>query len=578
MIYYYGAPLFLALSWLLALSFTGLDVIMLAGTAALLSCAAAWSLRRGFQINQMSMGLIMAAVLLWFSCSLLWSQAPYRSWLYLISFSTLPLAYFIAQGFGRRQYRFLGIMVLGAGVVLAGWAVLQYHNVFPIQFLFRASASFLDPNSYAALGYLLLFPAVAVCFRVEGRERWLVFAAIVLLVAGISATGSRAGWLIAVVGCSFVLWIYRKEAAIKAVALLLVAAFVFWLVEMQWYSGFELARRMAEDSAGANSPSAQVRFMLWESTWQLIQQGPWWGYGLGTFSLLYGGVRSPQEWVTTGAYVHSDPLQLLLEVGVPGLLLFLLLWGLLGLRLLVLLRKAGSDRGVDVAILLALLMFGAQCLINFNLYNISLTLLLGMMIGYLDRGDEKPDRACNPAILWPAATVWLVLIAVLASDAMGEYLQQPIMRGGIDVPLEVKVCRQAELVSLIRPSMPGMFVHRAACALQHQQGCAAVKEALAAMDQSIQASPLQPELHAMKGQILLRANAVCVEQPVYQGYLEFQRALVANPSYLPARIIIANLEFQSGRREQAKAVLQEGLKYGMQQSQMNLLKQRIAQL
>jgi len=79
----------------------------------------------------------------------------------------------------------------------------------------------------------------------------------------------------------------------------------------------------------------------------------------------------------------------------------------------------------------------------------------------------------------------------------------------------------------------------------------------------------------MKAQILLRAKPVCIKNSVGQGYLEFQRVLSVNPAYLPARLIMANLQSQSGRTDLAKAILLDGLNYGMNLNQLNMLKQQI---
>ncbi|MBN4076880.1 O-antigen ligase family protein, partial [Mariprofundus ferrooxydans] len=445
-------------------------------------------------------------------------------------------------------------------------------------FPFRASANFIDPNSYAALGYLLLIPALACCFRIQGVERGLLCAVMVLLIAGITATGSRAGWLAAVGGCMFVLWRCRKETAFKPIAMLLVTAFLFFLLEMQWYSDFELAVRGNETvGVGSNNPGIQLRLLMWQSAWQLVLDGPWWGYGLGTFSLLYGAVRDPLDFITAGSFVHNDALQLLLEVGIPGLLLFVSLWLVMIVRLFLLLRKSKHDDYMEVAMLVAIILFGLHSLINFNFYNISLIMLLGMMMGYLDRGAAERVKLYSARLFWLIALPVFSVVVVLAFDIAGERLQMPIMQSGLAAKLDQQACLDAEKVSFVRPSMPGMYVHKAICALQYQQGCSAIVQAVSAMDEATQVSPLQPELYALKGQILMRAAATCIENPVNAGYLEFQRALSVNPAYLPARFVMANIQRQSGHPDVAKSILLDGLHYGMEIRQLNILKQRIKQ-
>jgi len=118
MSYSYWTLSFLSFSWLLALSFTGLNVTMLAATLILLLCAMLFSLKRGVYVNHKGISLLMALIIIWFSCSLFLSQAPYRSWLYVMSFVSFPIAYFISQNIvDRKLYKYLAMLVFAAGAL-----------------------------------------------------------------------------------------------------------------------------------------------------------------------------------------------------------------------------------------------------------------------------------------------------------------------------------------------------------------------------------------------------------------------------------------------------------------------------
>src|SRR5581483_3868660 len=124
------------------------------------------------------------------------------------------------------------------------------------------------------------------------------------------ATGSKAGWLIAVgiaALCLFRLnWPFRlKMATIAGVVILGLAIFA-----IRFHSYF---------ANGATSVGA--RFDYWRAAMQITVTHPITGTGPGTFQRPYGELKSPDAEMTR--LTHNDYLEQFSDSGVPGGILYM---------------------------------------------------------------------------------------------------------------------------------------------------------------------------------------------------------------------------------------------------------------
>ncbi len=160
-----------------------------------------------------------------------------------------------------------------------------------------------------ALAALLIFTVPQVLVRAwtsSGSKRILWSLIVLVLLAGLAATGSVGGWVC--LGLALAILLYRQRA--KKWLLGLAGLLVVILALLLWYRGVHswvLA-------------SYSMRLELWHSAWLLFSQRPWFGWGLGTFGEAYQAAGLP---LGTGAlFTHDLPLQLLVETGLVGTLLF----------------------------------------------------------------------------------------------------------------------------------------------------------------------------------------------------------------------------------------------------------------
>lgn len=176
-----------------------------------------------------------------------------------------------------------------------------------------------NPNDMALLTNLLLPLAIGFFLSARTVPRRLAFGAlIVLMVVAIFATFSRAGFLTLVVTfcCYFVLLRKRAERALAPILLLVV------VVALPFMPGDYLGRLATITDIGSDvTNSAQTRMRDYQAAVSLVLDNPLTGTGVGTNMLAMNETRG-----ATWTQIHNVYLTLAVELGLPGLLLFVLLW------------------------------------------------------------------------------------------------------------------------------------------------------------------------------------------------------------------------------------------------------------
>jgi O-antigen ligase len=138
------------------------------------------------------------------------------------------------------------------------------------------------------------------------------------------------------------------------------------------------------------SGDLEFRIQIWSDTLHVVAAYPWTGCGLGAYE--HGFYRFKTVAPTnTVDFAHNDYLQILAELGIPGLLLVAVLGGWIlkrTLKLVVLMRD-GPDWDLAVGLLGALLTFGLHSLAEFNLYIPANALALAWLAGVATSLESK---------------------------------------------------------------------------------------------------------------------------------------------------------------------------------------------
>jgi O-antigen ligase len=306
-----------------------------AGTLALVWRGLRWP--RRFALGPPVVFLI-AAVLL--SC---WSSP-------VPAFSLVEAEYFlcgplwllllILWGGGQARLRALAVLVAAAGAVVAAIALLQWSGHDPLLFggyrvvwgtmvgRMRLYSTFGNPNFVA--GYLVgaIFLALALA-GVSSKFPWKVAscASMAAMFAAIVGTRSRGAWVGLAAGLLVARFVWRRgvkltdasspPAAPGGVSPTLCLAI---LPALAYVASFT-------QTADALLTHFEGRLYLWRVSWPMFAEHPLFGRGWGTFQLCYLDLQARflqahPDLVRHWSHIrqlHNDPLQILLEAGVVGL-------------------------------------------------------------------------------------------------------------------------------------------------------------------------------------------------------------------------------------------------------------------
>jgi O-antigen ligase len=176
----------------------------------------------------------------------------------------------------------------------------------------RVFGTFVYPNALAG-GLLLLLPLTMAGVREISTKpaiRWLLGGW--LTVGGLATlywSGSKSGWLIALVMAGLALWRLPAKFSLKAMVVGCLVMVGIALFLGRYGSYFE---------KGASSLSARRDY--WRAAGQMIRERPLLGYGPGTFQRQYSALKPPEAEMAKLA--HNDYLQQGCDSGLPAMLTY----------------------------------------------------------------------------------------------------------------------------------------------------------------------------------------------------------------------------------------------------------------
>lgn len=182
---------------------------------------------------------------------------------------------------------------------------------------------FAEHGTYGAFLCLLLPVSLFEALERRGVARALFAAAFIAAFSGVALSYTRASWLslLLVLPPAVLAWAARRRAwrALIAPAALVLGSV---LLVAALGVGTRLARH-AETVVQSENESNLERVNRWMAAWEMTKDRPWTGVGYGAYADAYPAYRR-KEIVTELVYrhmgVHSEPLRLLAETGIPGLL------------------------------------------------------------------------------------------------------------------------------------------------------------------------------------------------------------------------------------------------------------------
>lgn len=193
------------------------------------------------------------------------------------------------------------------------------------------------PNVLGAffVSYMFLFLGLFLT-HAKRLGGWLLFLAFPLCVMATTMTFSRGAYLALAVGLLVACCVRNKWLLLPAAALALVISAKPTLLptpirhrlEMTW-SQMPSTSRVDAPLARHLDTSSAVRLEIWRSSLAIIHDHPWWGVGIGAFQRF---IPHYTKGTITNLDAHNAFLLIAAEQGLPTLLVFCLILGLIGFQ------------------------------------------------------------------------------------------------------------------------------------------------------------------------------------------------------------------------------------------------------
>ncbi len=323
-------------------------------------------------------------------------QTGFQDFLYLLSGIAIFLAGLSVPAQERRFVAF-GICILAVVSSLLGLAQRFGGVTSPLQFFaaqgwinggFFSNHNFLAAQLYCAIPFAA---ALAIGLGQKRMVHWAVaalfaLAALIVYLAGLGATGSRAGIVFAMISVllsAVLLWarsqIPNQTSGISSKAMIFLIAGLL-LVTAQF--GLAGILRLAQ-----TDPVSDYRAVMATTSMEVARAYFPFGSGFGSFVPVYAIFEHPEnlrEFYVNHA--HNDWLELFLEGGLPMALVLLLFVVWLLRAIFVLWRNAGPDDGLNKACVIIIGLLLAHSLTDYPLRTRMLLALFALCSSWLAVG------------------------------------------------------------------------------------------------------------------------------------------------------------------------------------------------
>ena len=352
----------------------------------------------------------------WTLASTLWSVSPVstlKAWVMMSGYVLFGYLFVVSsEGSSAGRERWLRLVaIMGAAWGAFGIAKVVFfggggQNLVSIASTYSFGAFrpfFSEHGTFAAYIAMLLPPALIATLEYGGARRLFFGVSAALMIAAIVLAFARAAWLsmLLVLPPTVILWaLWRREARRLVWPAVLVGAILLLVLTLG--IGRQITKHATTASSAQNISNLE-RLNRWRTAIMMTQSRPVTGVGFGCFVVGYAAYRSKalptdQTYVRMG--VHSEPLKLLSENGIPGFLLAVWLVVTVTAVAFRVFRHAPDprDRAVALAVWAGLATYVANGFFNAYLAETKVTVPFWAAIGVIGALERRlPGDVPRPA-------------------------------------------------------------------------------------------------------------------------------------------------------------------------------------
>jgi len=306
---------------------------------------------------------------------------------------------------------------------------------------YRAYGTFEQPNPFGGYMNLMALPAIGLAIgllvgfrrpdsplRAWRGRLWLAFAGLCVAAATLAVvfSWSRGAWLGFLAGAGVLALFSTRRPLTGAVVAALAAAVLGGGLMLGVAAGFGPALSIADRLGGfagqftlgdmrgvditTENFSVLERLAHWQAAVDMARDNPWLGVGFGNYEAAYP-TYALINWPDALGHAHNYYLNLLAEVGLLGLLAYLVFWlAVVWQTARVARRLAWPMRGLAIGLLAAWAALAVHHLVD-KLYVNNIYVHLGAMLAILQLlaapagGVAAPIRRASPRLAPPAGSL-----------------------------------------------------------------------------------------------------------------------------------------------------------------------------
>ncbi len=525
------------------------------------------------------------------------SPAPYRSlfgdmervwgvwgWFHFLLFYLL-LRTFLDEAAWRRL---LGLAVL-VSVCSAAYMALQLTGG-PVELpVFGAGRHRLygtmgNPAYMAAFAFVALGLALFLALETDDRRVRRTYAAAaaiqlpVLALAGTLSSGIAVVGAL-VVGLALGVRGWRNRGLLIGGGAVVGVLFLLALrsVPEGWVDAVPMLRRLA--TTDFSSSTIVLRLMAWGAALQGFLDRPLLGWGMDNFKLVWDA-HFPPEYYTVRAGLtlwdraHSAYLEVLSTLGIPGILAFLAMGGMLFKSVLVAFRAGRLGRGQAIVIASVMAGYALYLVAWFEDYS-SLMLFLVLCAFVTHRAAGRPILAFGERPTRRVGAAWALTVGVAVVVGASTYLHGVVRLRAAAALHRAEEPRAVELAlrdfdRALHPALPDRT--RAIAELnEYLNGLAddglaaiqadpyrarifdtAIQNGLVRIEQELERDPRNSMLHLQHGNLLVLATRFYGTRAAYDAAVDaFRRAVELSPGRIRHRHLLASTYLMGDRTDAA---------------------------
>lgn len=432
-----------------------------------------------------------------------------------------------------------------------------------------------------ALGALLNLVGLPLCALFLARDfsnnkRFILLIGLALLVLAftLAELKGRGALLSGLGGLLIVLGVGIRHVSfprILSLLSILIAAFLLATTFGQVELGSRMATLASPHEAGWD------RILIWENSWRMLQDAPWYGLGLGHYAIYWPQYRDPRD-TSAGFLAHNDYLQMWIEAGYPGLISLILVLVSVGYLYWRIFRSTSGTRLVEATGLFAgLAAIGAHALVDFSLNVAAVQVAGGLILGrllYLGKEvlptvywqPHLPSFISGPGLKFAVSLVLLIPLA----QFVFLFASSVSYREGLDLAARGELVKAYETLGRSARWYPGADNAWMSTADLARQIIASGKvdadlrrdlytDAMAYLDRAESINPYRWQTLTTRGK-LIEANPDLAGEGWYRAATDsYRRTLQVDPRAYLARYRLAALLLRKGETEEAVQVLEKGI-------------------